>query len=70
MPWRIGPCANPRRRTIDARSNPPRIVDGAKVLMLTVTSPVFMQRLPKGSLRRLLGTKVLRQAHRILDMLL
>ena len=46
------------------------IVDGAKVLMLTVTSPIFMQRLPKGSLRRLLGTKGLRQAHRLLDLVL
>ena len=46
------------------------LVDGAKVLMLTATSPVFMKRLPKGSLRRLLGTKVLRQAHRLLDVIL
>ena len=46
------------------------IVDSAKVLMLTLTSPVFMHRLQEGSLNRILGTKLLRQMHRLLDIVL
>ena len=43
------------------------IVDGLKVLCLTVSSPVFMHRLPPGSLRRLVSTNLLRNAHKMLE---
>lgn len=43
------------------------LVDLTKVLMLTLTSPVFMHRLPKGSLRRLLGTQALRNFHKFIE---
>ncbi len=41
-----------------------------KVFMLTLTSPVFMHRLPPGSLRRLVSTQLLRNAHKVLDTIL
>ena len=43
------------------------LVDLTKVLMLTLTSPVFMHRLPKGSLRRFLGTQGLRNFHKFIE---
>jgi len=43
------------------------LVDFLKALMLTLTSPVFMHRLPKGSLRRLLGTQLLRNFHKLIE---
>ena len=43
------------------------IVDGFKALCLTLSSPVFMHRLPPGSLRRLVSTNLLRNAHKLLD---
>ena len=46
------------------------IVDGAKVLMLAITSPVFMYRLQEGPFNRVLCTKLLRQMHRLLDIVL
>ena len=46
------------------------IVDGAKALMLTITSPVFMYRLQEGPFNRVLCTKLLRQMHRLLDIVL
>ena len=46
------------------------LVDLLKVLMLTLTSPVFMHRLPPGSLRRVLGTQLLRNAHKALEGIL
>ena len=46
------------------------IVDGAKVLMLAITPPVFMYRLQEGPFNRVLCTKLLRQMHRLLDIVL
>ena len=43
------------------------IVDGLKVVCLTVSSPVFMHRLPAGSLRRFVSTNLLRNAHKMLE---
>jgi len=43
------------------------LIDFLKALMLTLTSPVFMHRLPKGSLRRLLGTQLLRNFHKFIE---
>ena len=46
------------------------LVDLLKVLMFTFTSPVFMHRLPKGSLRRILGTQLLRSMHKVMEAVL
>ena len=46
------------------------LVDLLKVLMFTITSPVFMHRLPQGSLRRILGTQLLRNVHKVMEAVL
>ena len=46
------------------------IVDGVKCLMLTLSSPNFVHRLPEGSLKRLMATQLLRNAHKLFDAIL
>ena len=60
------PLASPSR----GRSSRAGIVDALKVLCLTVSSPVFMHRLPPGSLRRFVSTNLLRNAHKVLEAVL